>query len=534
MDIRDTGIAVIRSRHETTLGRLQYDLVSVGPACRRSDRHGKAIRRNPHAFARRRKGMSVISRILPKKRFARNVSMLIGGTVGAQAILVLFAPLLTRVYTPADFGVLAVFVSLLAFFAVIASLRYELGIPLPDDDEEAAALTVLSLAIVLAMSVCIAGPMYLYRKEISGLLNTPALAAYILLVPIGTFFAGVYNVFNSLAIRTRQFGPLARSKFSQALVTVIIQLVGSTFGPAALLTGQAAGHVAGGFSLGLRVMREQWAVIMQVKPAQLRQVAGRYRRFPLFSTWSALFNSAGAQVPTILLASLFGPAVAGTYALANRLLAIPMQLLGRSIANVFFSGAAQARREGRLGALVSNVHARLVHIGMPPAVVLVIAGPEIFLHAFGAQWRQAGQFAQWLAPWLYLVLITSPLSTVFEVLEKQAAGMVFQCVLLLVRVASILFGARAGDAVTAVAFFGVASAICWMAHLAWIIHASGSDWSGTWRSTRNALAWSVFLVSPLVLMMLWDSQHAFWIPALVTASALIAVRYSFLMRSAWL
>ncbi len=528
-----TETTVIRSLHEVRPNHLRYELEMVGPMFGRSCTHVVATPEGPNAFARRWQDMSVISRILPKKGFARNVSMLVGGTMGAQVILVLFAPLLTRLYTPEDFGVLAVFVSLLAFFAVIASLRYELGVPLPDDDDEATALAVLSLTTVLVISICLAGPLWLYRNEIAGMLNTPSLADYILFVPLGTFFAGVYNVFNCWAIRTRQFGPLARSKFSQALVTVAVQLGGWTFGPAALLSGQVAGHVAGAFTLGLRVLREQGALILRVKPAHLRQVAGRYRRFPLFSTWSAMFNSAGAQVPTILLASLFGPAVAGTYALANRLLAIPMQMLGRSIANVFFSGAAQAHRDGRLGALVSSVHSRLAHIGMPPAVVLVVAGPEIFLYAFGPDWRQAGIFAQWLAPWLYLVLTASPLSTVFEVLEKQAASMVFQCVLLIVRVGAILWGASVGDAVTAVAFFGVASAVCWMGHLAWIIRASGNDWSGTWRSTCSALAWSTFLVSPLLLMVVWDAGHVFLIPALAIASALIAVRYSFLMRSAW-
>jgi O-antigen/teichoic acid export membrane protein len=121
----------------------------------------------------------------------RGVSVLVGGTVGAQVIMVLAAPVLTRLYTPQDFGLLAVFAALLSIVVVVASLRYELAIPLPHDDREAAALLVLSLLIVFAVAALSAIPILLYRHAITGLLNMPRLADYLYLVPMGTLVAAI-------------------------------------------------------------------------------------------------------------------------------------------------------------------------------------------------------------------------------------------------------------------------------------------------------------------------------------------------------
>lgn len=476
--------------------------------------------------------MSFLSRALPKNRFAREVFVLVGGSVGRQAIMVLAAPLLTRLYTPQDFGLLAVFVALLSFFTVIACLRYELAIPLPSDDHEAGALLVLSLLAVLGVSTLIAVPLFLYREAVSRLFNTPRLADYIYLVPAGTLFIGVYNVLNFWSIRMKAFTPLAKTKVNQSLAAVGIQLGGAPFGPVALLIGQIVGYAAGSLSLILRTISQRWEAIKSVGLSDVMLVARRYKQFPLLSTWSALFNTAGAQLPPILFAALFNPEIAGIYALANRVLSMPTQLLGQAIGNVFFSDAAQACREGALRSLVANIHARLTHIGMPPTLVLLVAAPEIFAQVFGHEWRKAGVFTQWLAPWLYLVFITSPLTSVFEVLGKFEVKMVFEGILLAIHTATIVAGAWVGDVTTAVSFFAIGSAACRLAYLVGIIRVSGNHWQEIWRPSLNALAWSVIVASPVIPASIWNIGKTLWLSGLAMASVLIAARYGYLMKKA--
>lgn len=475
---------------------------------------------------------SFISGVLPTNHFARGVSILVAGTVGAQAIMMLAAPILTRLYTPQDFGLLAVYVALLSLVAVIASLRYELAIPLPADDNDAAALLVLCLLAVFAVAAISAVPILLYRNQIAHLLNTPRLADYLYLVPLGTLFSGIYSVLNCWAIRMKAFTSLASTKISQSVVAVGIQLMGASLGPIALLLGQITGNVAGSISLIVSVLQQQWKLVTIVTLYDVSLAAHRYKRFPLFSTWSALFNTTGSQLPPILFAALFSPAAAGIYTLANFVF-VPIQLLGQAISNVFFSNAAQAQREGNLRPLVAGIHSRLSHIAMPPILVLLIAGPELFRLLFGPEWREAGVFVQWMAPWLYLVFITSPLSSLLDVFDRQATVMAFQGLLLIVRVAAITAGAWIGDITTAVAFFALGGAACWFAYLVWIIRVSGNRWNEIWRPAQIAFTWAVALVSPLILATIWDIDRTIWLFSFAISFAFIAARYTYLMKDAW-
>jgi O-antigen/teichoic acid export membrane protein len=482
------------------------------------------IPRSLHAAARR---------ALPTNVFARRVFVLAGGNIVAQLITVAAAPLLTRMYSAQDFGLMAVFVTLLSLVTVIGALRYEQAIPMPEDDKEAASLLVLSLFVLCGVAGLAAVPLMLWREQIAGLLKTPALVDYMYLVPAGALLAGVYGILNRWALRRKAFTPLASTRMNQAFLTAAIQLAGAKLGALALLVGQVAGQSCGSVSLSVRVLRKDWPTIRSVRAADVLAVARSYRKYPMYSTWTAMFNTAGSQLPSVMFAAFFGPAAAGVYLLANRVLSAPMQLIGQAIGNVFLADASAAMREGRLGVLVADVHARLAHIGMPPMLVLLMTGPEVFALVFGDGWRQAGVFAQWLAPWLYLVFITSPMTSIFLVLERQASAMAFQAVLLSVRAAAIAAGAWMDSLMAAVALFALGSAACWLANLTWMLRCTGNSWGRIIRPALSALAWAVALASPLILGTALHIDKMLWLFSLAAAFLLVISRYAYLMKGAW-
>nr|WP_274520339.1 oligosaccharide flippase family protein [Ectothiorhodospira sp. 9100] len=152
------------------------------------------------------------------------------------------SPLLTRLYSPEDFGLLAVFAALLGILSVIASLRYQLAIPLPESDEEAAHVVVLGLIIVADMSLLATVLVIFFAQPIADVFNTPALASYLWLLPLALLLSGIYQVFNYWAIRVKAFTPIARTKLTQAIATVSVQLGGYLLGP-------LARHTRGGWAL---------------------------------------------------------------------------------------------------------------------------------------------------------------------------------------------------------------------------------------------------------------------------------------------
>lgn len=474
-----------------------------------------------------------IKQILPQNAFVRGVIVLGGGTAGSQVILLLTAPLLTRLYSAEDFGLLAVFMAILSSLSAVSSLRYELAIPIAEDEQEAVHIVVLAFLITFGVSLIVFFGVVFFRDSIAITLNVPDLASYLWLLPLSLLLLSSYQIFNYWAIRVKAFSAIARTKLTQSVASIIVKIGGAPFGPLALIFGEVVGQVAGTTSLGTLAIRHRWHSFRVVRSHQIRTTAHRHRKFPMFATWGGLLNTVGTQLPPVLFAALFNPAAAGIYALANRVLSLPMNLVGQAIGNVFLAKAADARRDGTVHLLVAQVHEKLAHIAMPPALVLAIIGPDLFVWVFGAEWREAGVFAQLMVPMLYFQFILSPISTLFSVLDKQGQGMVLQGVMVITRSSTLVIGAWLGDVRLAVTLFAIGSAASYFAFLVWVIKISGNHWLTTIKPTFQTLFIGLLLVSPLMVTSAVTSNVLFLFGAIILTALLIGARYFVLIRSAW-
>ena len=433
-----------------------------------------------------------ISHFLRDNRFARNVSLLVGGTATAQIISLLAAPALTRIYGTEAFGMLAVYVALISIISVFASLKYELAIPLPEDERQVVALTVLSLAVVAFITLITSIVVFYADQNIANILGIPEIAGYLWLVPLGVLLTGVFQVLNYWAIRLKDFSILAGIRIRQQLVMIGTQFALFNFGGAGLLLGQALGQ---GF--GIRLLNKKLVPAGSWRLVSMRDVkfvAVRYRSFPLFSTWAGFLNTAGAHIPSLVFASFFGAASAGLYALAHRIVAMPMGLIGKAVAQVFFSDAAEENRAGRLAPLVISAQRSLIKVIVPPTLFLILFGPRAFSLLFGEQWRMGGEVASWLALWMLVSFSTSPLSTLFAVIEKQALGLIMQAVLFAVRFLGLAAGLYWQDFILAVMGFAIFNVIGYLLYQSVAFKAVGLSFS---EGVRGYV-----LAAPLVLLAL--------------------------------
>lgn len=470
-----------------------------------------------------------IKKLLPKNKFARSIGVLVGGTAGSQIILIAASPILTRLYSPEDFGLFAVFTGILAVLVVLSSLRYELAIPLPEEDEEAASTTLLGLIVVLLISVIIGIIVLLFNKNIALWLESPSLSNYLYLLPFGVLLAGTYRVLMYWTIRKEKFKAITQTKLMQALTMIFVQIAAFKTGLFALIFGHISGQGIGGSKLGLPLIKSQEFRGITVK--KIFQVAIRYKKFPLYSAPSGLLNSVSVQLPPILFAGLFSPTVAGLYALSNRALISPIRIISSAVANVFVSAAPKAQRENNLSDFVYNIYDKLANVAIAPALILILIAPELFKLVFGLEWMEAGVYAQILAPWFCLIFITTPLSSVFSVLEKQSDELIFQVSLLLGRSGSIVIGYHLGDVMLTLILFGSTSFICWLGFLFWIMHKTGNKISKLIYSMFNAILIAVLLVIPLILVtIMYPESLILKLGGLIFSLVLIASRYYKLLK----
>ncbi|MDA1141104.1 MAG: lipopolysaccharide biosynthesis protein [Planctomycetota bacterium] len=364
-----------------------------------------------------------LKRCLPTDSFSRSVGVLAGGVGIAQIIVIASSPLITRLFSPSDFGILSLFVSVVAILGSVSCLCYQFAIPLPEEEEDAFALLVLCFIILAAFTtfvavVCLVGGASLFER-----LGVTGAGHYLWFVPAACFLMSAYEILNQWAIRTKLFGCLAQTKIWQGGGMVVSQIgLGlAKTGVIGLLIGELTGRAFGIGALATRLVAEVRRQRLRVSVSRLKAVMSRYRRFPYFSTFSVALNRGAGGVPAILFASLYGPEVAGWLALGERALQGPMILLGQSVASVYVGEGADLLRKSpeELHSLFRTTARRLLFIGLIPIGALGLLGPYLFPFVFGSEWAEAGNYVQILAVSLLLQFVISPLSQTLNILERQ-------------------------------------------------------------------------------------------------------------------
>lgn len=360
---------------------------------------------------------------LRKDSMLSKVLVLAGGTGFAQGLLVAASPLLTRLYGPEDFGLLAVYVSILSMLSVVASLRYDAAIPLPREPEQGGHLLALALALAAAASLLVGAALWAFGRPLLAVLQAESLLPYAWLLPLSVLGVGSYRALSGWTLRSRAYGALARTKVTQSVGQLAIQLAAGLlgFGKVGLLLGDAFGRVGGSGRLIALIWRHDASLLRSLSLRGLRKAAYAYRHFPLISCGSTLINNAGLQLIPLLMAMHYGPQAAGWLMLSQRVLGAPLELLGQSVGQVYVGEGAKLLRERpeALRRLFIATARRLLLGGAPFALLIALFSPWLFETVFGGAWRSSGQFAQALSAMFLLQLIVVPLSDTLTLLERH-------------------------------------------------------------------------------------------------------------------
>lgn len=386
--------------------------------------------------------MSLRSRLsaIRKNGFVRSASVLVGGTAAAQALTVLALPVLTRLYSPGEFSLLAVYVAILTMVQVLACLRLEIAIPLPEDDVEAANLLALAL-LSAASAAALAGALVLgFGRAFFAAIGQPEMQPFGWLLPVGIWLAGSYAAMQFWSTRKKRFPTIARTRMMQAGsgLTAQLGLGWAGAGPVGLMLGHALMAGAGAVNLARQAWRCDRTALGGVTRRGMRRALGTYRRFPLYSTWEALANNAAIQLPVLLIAALALGPEAGFILLATRAIGTPVTLIGGAVGQVYISRAPDEMRAGRLPEFTAEVLKGLARMGVAPLVFLAVIAPPFFGLVFGEEWRRAGELVAWMTPWFVLKLLSSPVSMVMHVKMMQRAMLGLTVFGLAVRLIAVL------------------------------------------------------------------------------------------------
>ena len=379
--------------------------------------------------------------------FKKNVLTLTGGMAIAQAIPVLCSPILSRLFSPEEFGVFANFVAIAAFVNVVIAGKYELAIILPERDHESINVLALGCFLALISSIILCFIFLAFGGEITHWLNVGTLSVFYWLIPISALLSTIYLIFNEWCIRKKWFAVLGKNKISNtAGISGVSIVFGLLKNGAGLIWGQILGQVISSSLAICRVLKSDKHLFAYVSINKMKYFAKKYSNFAKYIIPGQLMNTVAGQMPVFLLSSHFGIYEVGLFALTDRVLGTPLTFLGNAFKDVFKQRAAQDYKiKGNCIDIYKKTSLTLLGIVIIPFALLFIIAPTLFAFVFGDEWYTAGEYVRYLSVMYMISFVSMPTSWMFVIAEKQKLDMVWQILFLFFTVAALVIGIVLGS-----------------------------------------------------------------------------------------
>ncbi|MFC3024830.1 lipopolysaccharide biosynthesis protein [Vibrio zhugei] len=381
--------------------------------------------------------------LIRESKFIKNILLAIMGTAGAQAITMLFSPVITRLYGVESFGLLGTFTAILTVLIPISALSYPIAIVLSKEDNEAENIAKISVIISILISISSALFIIVFSDYIVRSLNIEYLRDYLIIIPIALFFSALKQILEQWLIRNKLFRITAQVAVYQSLFLNIVKTFFGWFSPSGfvLIIITSLGYFT--YATLLFIVGGNNSKLIKkisLNKSEFKSVTYKYKDFPLYRAPQQFINALSQSLPTLMLASFFGSKSVGFYALSRMIMGIP-SMLGKSVGDVFYPQVTGAINQGKnVSKLLIQATSSLFFIGLIPFSIVILFGPWLFSFVFGADWIIAGEYSQWLSLAMFFSFINRPAVSTLAALRLQKFFLVYEIVSAIVRFTAISLG----------------------------------------------------------------------------------------------
>lgn len=400
----------------------------------------------------------------------RNTTKLLSANVLAQVVGLLIYPLLTRLYSHDDFGLLSLFVSMGGVLALVSTAEYQYSIVLPKDEKTAVGAWHMGGIILCCVSLLVALSIP-FAPQIAALFKAPTLTQWYWALPIYVFLMGLWALLNYWYNRHKQFGKIGTYQVSQSLV-----------GAGAKAGFGAAGFTSGGLivsavlapltAIGLNILTSLRSLIPLRtfdKKATL-EAARTYRNFPCFSLPRALVNNVSGNLGVWLLTPAFGLTSVGFFGMAITLAFRPLNVICNSIYQVLYQRTSErVQQQQSIRHIFRQLLTKTALIVGVAFLALYFILPTLCGWLLSEGWEETGEIIRLFLPWLFFSMLVAPICFLADVFGKQKIGLVFEVLLVTARAAGLLLGIWKQDFHLAVLAYSLSSALVICAQLVWYL-----------------------------------------------------------------
>ena len=401
--------------------------------------------------------------------FLRNFSVVMSGTAFAQLIGFALMPVVSRLFTPSDFGIFGSYNAVLAVLSAFVTLQYNQAVVLPERIQDAINLFFVScLSVALVTGLCALAALF-FPGEAQYLMKAPS-RWFLLLLTVSVLVAGLNQSLQSWCIRVKAFTHTSISQVIRSLSAAGIWTAAGIghAGAVGLVLGSICAEVLSSLNLSRVLKRDLNQTRAFVSWTKMKQLARDFSDFPAFAAPQNLMNALSQGLPVLLMSHFYGIGIAGAYAFSIRILQAPMNLVLTPLRQVLFQKASETHNQGGdLYSLFLKITGGLMAVAIVPSAILFIWAPQIFSWVFGREWVEAGTYARWLMLWIFIMFSNVPSTLIARILRQQRSLLVYECIVLLSRTIILIVGGIYWQSLTTVILFSILGCILNVALILW-------------------------------------------------------------------
>jgi lipopolysaccharide exporter len=375
-------------------------------------------------------------------QFIRNVFTLFSGSALAQLIGFAFLPILTRLFTPEEFGVFSIFLTTASILSIIITGGYEKSFVIAKSEDEAKHLLLFSIILSTGLSVISLLVLFLIENWGTYLFQSSQSRLILWSVPVYSFLFGIFRIFQNWSIRGRNYNLVSGSNIIRSGSLSMLQ---TGFG---LVNSGSFGLVAGSCIsqllplLYLFIKNKNKLENVTKESLRKASVTGRdFKSFIFFKMPSDLVNEASIQLPVYVLISVFSKAIAGIYSLPQKVLSQPSKFIGQAVGEIYYRQVSEMETQGKdISEITYKTYKTLLLCGIVPFMIILLWGQSIFSFVFSSVWKESGMIAEYLSPWLFFVFAGSPVTYIFLLKKKLKLSLILNLCLFFLRFIALLTG----------------------------------------------------------------------------------------------
>lgn len=404
-------------------------------------------------------------------KLVHNSAKLLSANVFAQAIGLAVYPILTRLYTPENFGVLNLFLSISGVFILLATIDYQQAIVLPKEEKHGIAVVHLCLLIALLVSgvVLLSVP---FAGTIAELFKTPALKEWYLLLPLYILVMAGWNILSYWYIRHAEYNRNSGYQVTQSSLGAGMK-IGLGYGgylQGGMIVSSVVAPLIALLTSCMLAWRKHIRPLLSINRDEIREVAQTYRKFPVYSFPSSLLNMLSAQLPVLLLTPVFGNAEIGLWSMAVLLGFAPLSMISKTLNQTLYQHTTDLIHQGQdVRPLYRRVSMWGIGIIAPCFAILWWILPQLTTFLLGNEWEPTGQILRWMLPWLAANTLTASTGFLAGIYFKQQIELLFEILLILLRLCAIGIGIYTADFETFTILYSIVSFAVAAAHYIWLM-----------------------------------------------------------------